>query len=192
MELFIPSIATLLIMALIVFLIIPRIGAPILAVLSILLLSYAVYNHMQLFYPEYRYSTWQDQLKQYASFIIIGVLVLLILLYLGFIFTTQGANALPDATVPVGNTTEIVNTANTVINKAGNAVAAVGNVAGNVAVAAGNVFGKVTEAVGNVANKAANVVGLGKNAGKVNNKQGLLYELANIIKTPNRLNNRDV
>jgi hypothetical protein len=203
MELFIPSIATLLIMALIVFLIIPRIGAPILAVLSIVLLSYAVYNHMQLFYPEYRYSTWQDKLKQYASFIIVGVLVLLILLYLGFIFTTQGANALPAAAVPVGNATEVVNTANTVINKAGNvagnAAAAVGNVAGNVAAAAGNVaaaagnvVGKVTEAVGNVANKAANVVGLGKNAGKINNKQGLLYELANIVKTPNRPNNRAV
>jgi hypothetical protein len=196
MELFIPSIATLLIMALIVFLIIPRIGAPILAVLSIVLLSYAVYNHMQLFYPEYRYSTWQDKLKQYASFIIVGVLVLLILLYLGFIFTTQGANALPAAAVPVGNAAEVVNTANTVMNKAGNvagnAVAAVGNVAGNAAAAAGNVVGKVTEVIGNVANKAANVVGLGKNNGKVNNKQGLLYELANIVKTPNRPNNRAV
>lgn len=200
MELFIPSIATLLIMGLIVFLIIPRIGAPLLAVLSLLLLGYAVYNHIQLFYPEYRYSTWQDQLKQYASFIIIGVLIIFILLYLGFIFTTQGASALPAAAVPAANATEVVNTANTVLNKAGNvagnvaavagnAVGAAGNAVGKVGEVAGNVVTKVTDVVGNVANKAANVIGLGKNNTK-NNKQGLLYELGNIIKTPNRPNNR--
>ena len=197
MELFIPSIAALLIMALIVFLILPRIGAPILAVLSLVLLGYAVYNHIQLFYPEYRYSTWQDQLKQYASFIMVGILIILILLYLGFIFTTQGASALPAAAVPAANAAEVVNAANTTVNKAagnvaaaaGNVVGKVGEVAGNVAAAAGNVVGKVGEVVGNVANKAANVVGLGKNNYK-GNKQGLLYELGNIIKTPNKINNR--
>jgi hypothetical protein len=193
MELFIPSIAVLLIMGLIVFLIIPRIGAPLLAVLSLLLLSYAVYNHIQLFYPEYRYSTWQDQLKQYASFIIVGVLIIFILLYLGFIFTTQGASALPAAAVPAANATEVVNTANTVLNRAGNVagnvVGVAGNAVGKVGEVAGNVVGKVTNVVGNVANKAANIVGLGKNNIK-NNKQGLLYELGNIIKTPNRPNNR--
>jgi hypothetical protein len=179
MELFIPSIAALLIMALIVFLILPRIGAPILAILSLVLLGYAIYNHIQLFYPEYRYSTWQDQLKQYASFIMVGILILLVLLYLGFIFTTQGASALPAATVPPANAAEVINTANTVMNKATNAVGNVAAAVGNVAAAAGNV-------VGNVANKAANIVGLGKG----NNKQGLLYELGNIIKTPNKTNNR--
>ena len=197
MELFIPSIAALLIMALIVFLILPRIGAPILAILSLALLGYAVYNHIQLFYPEYRYSTWQDQLKQYASFIMVGILIILILLYLGFIFTTQGASALPAAAVPPANAAEVVNAANTTVNKAvgnvaaaaGNVVGKVGEVAGNVAAAAGNVVGKVGEVVGNVANKAANVVGLGKNNYK-GNKQGLLYELGNIIKTPNKINNR--
>jgi hypothetical protein len=193
MELFIPSIAVLLIMGLIVFLIIPRIGAPLLAVLSLLLLGYAVYNHIQLFYPEYRYSTWQDQLKQYASFIIVGVLIIFILFYLAFVFTTQGASALPAAAVPAANATEVVNTAantaNTVLNKAGNVAGNIVGAAGNVVGAAGNVVGKVTNVVGNVANKAANIVGLGKNNTK-NNKQGLLYELGNIIKTPNRPNNR--
>jgi hypothetical protein len=187
MELFIPSIAALLIMALIVFLILPRIGAPMLAVLSLVLLSYAVYNHIQLFYPEYRYSTWQDQLKQYASFIIVGILILLTLLYLGFIFTTQGASALPAAVVPPANAAEVVNAANTTVNKAiGNITETVGNVTG----AAGNIVGKVGDAIGNVANRAANIVGLGNNKVKGNNKQGLLYELGNIIKTPNKVNNR--
>jgi hypothetical protein len=182
MELFIPSIAALLIMALIVFLIIPRIGAPVLAILSLILLGYAVYNHIQLFYPEYRYSTWQDQLKQYASFIMVGILILLVLLYLGFIFTTQGASALPAAAVPAANAVEVVNATNTTVNKAvGNVAAA----AGKVGEVAGNVVGKAVNVVGNIANKAANIVGLGKN-----NKQGLLYELGNIIKTPNKINNR--
>ena len=153
-------------------------------------MSYAVYNHIQLFYPEYRYSTWQDQLKQYASFIVIGILIVLILLYLGFIFSTQGASALPAAAVPPANAAEVVNTANTVMNQAtnavGNAAAAAGNIFGKVGEVAGNVVGKAANVVGNVTNKAANVVGLGKG----NNKQGLLYELGNIIKTPNKINNR--
>lgn len=49
MEFFLPGIAALLIAGLIVFLVLPRLGAPVLAALSLALLAYGIYNHMQLF-----------------------------------------------------------------------------------------------------------------------------------------------
>ena len=168
MELFIPGLATLLIMGLIVFLIVPRLGAPILAVLSILILIYAVYNHIQLFSSEYKYSTWQDRLKEYASFIIVGVLILGILLYLGFLFTTKGAEALPAANVE----------APTNMAEANEAVA--------------NAANKIVNTVANAVNTVKNAVGLNTNSNN-SNKQGVLANLGNILKTPflnKRPNNR--
>ena len=95
MELFIPGIAVLLLAALIVFLVLPRFGAPVLVVLSIILLVYGVYTHASMFAPEYRLSTWTDIVKQYAPFVIIGALLVSILMYMGFLFSSKGAEALP-------------------------------------------------------------------------------------------------
>ena len=128
MELFLPSMAVLLVAALIVFLVLPRIGAPILAILSLVLLVFGVYNHYYLFYSEYRYSTWQEQLKFYAPFIIIGALILSILSYMGFLFSTRGPNALPASNLAPNTTAASVvndtanaltNTVNTVANAVG-------------------------------------------------------------------------
>jgi hypothetical protein len=168
MELFIPSLATLLILALIVFLILPRLGAPILAALSIVLLVYGIYNHIQLFSAEYRYSTWQEQLKTYAPFVIIGGLILSVLMYLGFVFKTEGASALPASNVPIVNATEVVNSANTAVTDAVN---------------------KVTNTVTNAVNKVTNTLGL-TNANGRNNKGAILSNLGRILNTPNIRNNR--
>lgn len=159
MELFLPGIATLLIIGLIVFLILPRLGAPVLATLSIVLLAYGVYNHIKLFSSEYRYSTWQDRLKDYSSFVIIGVLILSILMYLGYLFGTQGASALPVSNVPVANATEAVNAVNGVVNT-------------------------ITNTVSNVTNTVANTFGMGNNTSS-NNKGGLITNLSKILNTPN-------
>lgn len=122
MELFLPGIATLLIAGLIVFLILPRMGAPILAGLSLVLLVLAIRNHMALFSSEYRLSTWQDRFKEYGSFIIVGALIVGILFYMLFLFSTRGASALPASVVPVPNAMEVVNTANDAINTTKNAI----------------------------------------------------------------------
>lgn len=98
MEFFIPGLAALLLIAIIVFLVLPRIGAPILAVLSLVLLAYGLNNHMSMFYSEYRYSTWQDKFKAYGPFIIIGFLLLSILGYMGFLFST--GTSLPASNMP--------------------------------------------------------------------------------------------
>ena len=125
MEFFLPSLAALLIAALIVFLIVPRLGAPVLAALSIALLVYGVYNHIQLFSAEYRYSTWQDRLKFYAPFVMIAGLIVAVLFYLTYIFGTQGAEALPASNIPVNETV------NNAAESVGNAAAAVGNTVTN-------------------------------------------------------------
>lgn len=166
MELFLPGIATLLIVALIVFLILPRLGAPVLAALSVILLIYGVYNHVQLFSSEYRYSTWQDQLKMYAPFVIVGGLILAILMYLGFLFTTEGPSALPASNVPVANATEVVNMANAATETVGNAVNAVKNT------------------VGNAVNTITNAIGITNTNRNNMNKAGLLSNLGKILNTP--------
>ena len=172
MELFLPGIATLLIIGLIVFLVLPRLGAPVLAALSVVLLVYGVYNHIQLFSSEYRFSTWQDRLKEYASFIIIGALILGILLYLGFLYATQGASALPASNVPVANAVEVVNTANDAINTVTNTVA---NAAAAVTNTAANAVTGVTNALG-ITNR--------RNNGNYQNRQGVLSNLGKILTTP--------
>lgn len=165
MELFLPGFATLLIAALIVFLVLPRLGAPILAALSVALLAYGVYNHAQLFGYEYRYSTWQDALKGYASFVLIGVLILAILFYIAFLFMTKGPSALPANTIPAN--------------------AAVTNIAN----AAGNMVGNVTDAVTNTFNNVTNtILGNGNNR---NNRSNVLSNLTNILATPGPRNNRN-
>jgi len=124
MELFLPSIALLLVASLIVFLVLPRIGAPILAVLSLVLLFFGVYNHYYLFYSEYRFSTWQERLKFYGPFVIIGALILAIISYMGFLFGTQGSSALPASNLPTNlSATAVANdTASAVATTATNAI----------------------------------------------------------------------
>jgi hypothetical protein len=169
MELFIPGLATLLIVGLIVFLVLPRLGAPVLAALSIVLLAYGVYNHIQLFSAEYRYSTWQEQFKFYGPFVLVGGLILAILMYIGFLFGTEGASALPASSVPVANATEVVNSANNAVSNAVNTV---------------------TNTVSNAVNKVTNTLGFTNSRNNNMNKAGLLSNLGRILNTPNTRNNR--
>ena len=169
MEFFLPGIAALLIAGLIVFLVLPRLGAPVLAALSLALLAYGIYNHMQLFSAEYRYSTWQDRLKMYAPFVLIGGLVLVILMYMGFLFGVKGPEALPVNAVT--NNAMVNQAVNTTVN------------------AANNIGSAATEAVSNAVNAVANVFGVGNgknNAARgVNNRAGILANLGQILNTPN-------
>jgi len=166
MEFFIPGLAVLLLIAIIVFLVLPRIGAPILAILSLILLAYGLNNHMSMFYSEYRNSTWQDTLKVYAPFVIVGGLLLAVLGYMGFLFTTGSQSSLPASNIPaiagVMNATK-TNAPNGIANAVVNTV--------------GNVVNKVGNVVGNAVNKVGNAVGIA-------NKNRGLANLGGILKTP--------
>jgi signal transduction histidine kinase len=119
MELFLPGIAALLIAALLVFLVLPRFGAPALAVLSIILLVYGVWSHMTLFYSEYRYSTFQERIKSYASFVLLGLLILGLLMYMMYLFGTQGPSALPASNLTPAQTVAVNNAMTSVANSIG-------------------------------------------------------------------------
>jgi hypothetical protein len=184
MELFLPSVAALLIAALIVFLVLPRIGAPVLAVLSIVLLAYAINNHIQLFSSEYRYSTWQEQFKGYGPFILIGVLVLVSLGFISYLFAGgAGASALPASNVPVNNAAvnAINGAANQAVNVATNAAEGVANAAAGVKNAVFGVANAAANGVVKAANDVAEAVGVAPGNGK-----NTLTNLANILKTPVR------
>jgi hypothetical protein len=165
MELFIPSVLILLLAAAVIFFVLPRFGAPVLALISLGLLIYGVREHMNAFGTEYRFSTWQLGLIGYAPYVMIGGLLLVIAFYLlsmspfGKAGTTAPVEMPTVAEMPKANTATNVVTAG--VNNAlkgaknvlGNAAAAVG--LGNAAKAANN------KGAGNEVVKAANQAATG-------------------------------
>jgi len=166
MEFFLPGIAALLIGALIVFLLLPRLGAPMLVGLSVVLLVFCLYNHYKLFASEYKLSTWQEGLKWYAPLLMYGGLTLAVLMYLGYLFSSKGANILPASNVS-DQPTNIIESVNNTAKVANDAV-----------------------------NQVANVLGLGNGNAKANNRgnnkgnNGILANLGNILNTPAKRNNQ--
>jgi len=79
MELFLPGLFVLLVSAIFVFLVVPRIGTVILGVVSILTLVAVILHHSYMFNSEYRLSTWQNALGAYAPFVVLGAAILAIL-----------------------------------------------------------------------------------------------------------------
>jgi hypothetical protein len=117
MEIFLPSLAALLIAALIVFLVLPRLGAQVLVGLSLILLVYCIYNHYKLFSSEYRYSTWQEQLKWYAPVVMYGAVTLGIIMYLGYLFSgSSSSSELPTTNVSADTIASVTNTINNTVN----------------------------------------------------------------------------
>ena len=86
MEFFLPGILFVLIAAIIAFFVIPRFSPVILALISIGLLIFALYDHFRIFSYEYAYSTWQEQLKGYAPYVMVGALLVSIIFYFMYIF----------------------------------------------------------------------------------------------------------
>lgn len=120
MELFIPSVLVLLLAAAVVFFILPRFGAPVLAIISVALLVYGIYNHMNAFGNEYRFSTWQLGLVNYAPYLMIGGLLLVIAFYLLSISPLgkpEGATAPTMPEVPSVSEMPPANTATNVVTE---------------------------------------------------------------------------
>jgi hypothetical protein len=138
MELFIPSILALIIAAVIVMFVLPRLSSVILGALALVFLTIAAYQHYNFFYTEYRQSTWQLPLLEYAPYLLLGGLVLFLIF---FIINFIGTNTNAQASAPL-----------VAMN------AAVERVANQAPTVAG-----VTTAVTNAANNALKAVGLGNN-----------------------------
>lgn len=184
MELFIPSVLLLLLAAAIIFFVLPRFGAPALALISVILLGLGIYQHMNAFGSEYKLSTWQYQFTSYAPFIMVGGLLLVMGVYLLSLSPFGRANTgttapvlpeiptiaeMPNASTATNAVTAGVNTAlKGITNVAGNAAAAVGlgnatkaannkGVAGALAAPVAAVAGAANTAVTGIANAAKGV-----------------------------------
>lgn len=167
MELFIPSVLVLLLAAAIVFFVLPRFGAPVLAIVSVILLVYGIYTHMNAFGNEYRFSTWQLGLMSYAPYIMIGGLLVVIAFYLISISPLgkpNGATAPEMPEVPTVASMPPSNTATNVVTEGvNNALKGLTNIVGmantnkkNVNV--GNTATKVANTAVDAVNKAGNAL----------------------------------
>lgn len=161
MELFIPSVLLLLLAAAIIFFVLPRFGAATLALISIVLLGFGIYQHMNSFGAEYRAAGGAPlNLMGYAPYIMVGGVLVVIALYLINLSPLGKSNttapSLPEiptvAEMPSANTATNAVTAgvNNALKGITNAAAAVG-----VANAAKNNANKgLFAAVANTANNA--------------------------------------
>ena len=143
MELFIPSILALVIAAAIVMFVLPRLSSVVLGSLALVFVIIAAYQHYNFFYTEYRQSTWQMPLLQYAPYLLLGGLVLFLIFFsINFIGTTTTAQAAAPLMAMNAAVERVANQAPTVAG--------------------------VTNAVTNAANNALKAVGLGANTAAKN------------------------
>jgi hypothetical protein len=152
MELFIPSVLLLLFTAAVVFFVLPRFGAPVLAVISVALLVFGIYHHVKSFGTEWRLSTWHLGYTAYAPFIMVGAVILVIGFYVVNLMTSGATTALSLPEIPsVANMPKANTATNVVTEGVNNALKGITNVTkgNNQAVAAANT------AITNVANQAA-------------------------------------
>lgn len=118
MELFLPSLLVLLIAAGIVFVALPRFGPATLAVLSLALLVFGVYQHMNTFGTEYRLSTWQMMFSSFTPFLMLGAVLAIIAIYILFLSpfgaakTNNTAFELPNLPEPESATNAVTETIN--------------------------------------------------------------------------------
>jgi hypothetical protein len=97
MELFLPGIIVLLLAAFFIFLILPRMGPMVLAIVSIVALLAAGIHHYSMFHSEYALSTWQYGLAAYAPWAVLGLALLFIIAAIFFVFGGTSPTAVMNA-----------------------------------------------------------------------------------------------
>jgi hypothetical protein len=89
MELFLPGIVLILLSAFFAFMVLPRIGTLVLAVVAFVAIILVGLHHYSMFYAEWRLSTWQYSVSSYAPFIVLGFAFLIIMASVGYIFAGE-------------------------------------------------------------------------------------------------------
>jgi len=139
MEIFVPGLIILIIAGFYVFLVLPRIGPMVLAVVSLLALILAGINHYSMFYNEYKLSTWQYTLAAYTPWVILGFALITMIAAIIFMFTgSEGASKVMNTVstpmeaiqTAVGNSVNTMPSANSATNPL---TAALNTVVANVA-----------------------------------------------------------
>ena len=166
MELFIPSLLVLLIAGLLSFLIIPRLSVPIVLIISLIILVIVMRNHYSVFYSEYRYQTWTEQVKAYAPYVVIGVLIIFIFSSISFILqyksAPQGGLEIPEV-APLPSASSATNPVTSVINSAINGAS---NIAKSVQTTVTNAVNNVTKPRANNGQSSYNLTSLMPSANK--------------------------
>ena len=133
MELFLPSILISILAILVVILLIPKFSPLIIVVLAAILLYVATTQHLNMFWDEYKQSTWQQNLKLFAPGIMIAAVVIFVLYGILSFFSTgvvpipsMPSMEMPNASTATNPVTAAINTAmntvNDVVTTAANAV----------------------------------------------------------------------
>jgi ABC-type transport system involved in multi-copper enzyme maturation permease subunit len=93
MELFLPSLIVILLVAFFIFMVLPRIGPMVLAVVALIALIAAGFHHYSLFASEYTLSTWQYSLAAYTPWVVLGFAFIFIISSVMFIMGGPEAKA---------------------------------------------------------------------------------------------------
>jgi len=129
MELFIPGLCLFFLTIAITFLVVPRFTPLIIAVLAIVVLVVAIWQHYTMFQDEYRLSTWQESLKIYAPAIMIIAIILFIIYTILSLFT-KGAVPIPSVpNIPLPSPNSATNQVMESLNKVATSL---GNVSSNI------------------------------------------------------------
>lgn len=102
MEFFLPSILLIIFAAVLVFAVLPKFTPLLLAVVALLCLVLAVYNHYSLFKNEYKIMTWADTATQFSPYLLSGLVIVLLVGYLLYL-TGSGKRVtlpMPSANIP--------------------------------------------------------------------------------------------
>jgi predicted PurR-regulated permease PerM len=100
MEFFLPGLLLFLVAIVCTYFLAPHVTPMIAAVLSMAFLIYGVYDHSRLFASEYRLSTWQETLKIYSPFLMIGAIILYLIFGMVSIFSGISVPSLPNVSMP--------------------------------------------------------------------------------------------
>jgi hypothetical protein len=87
MEIFLPSLIIFVVLAFFIFLVLPRTGPMVLAVVCLIALIAAGMNHYTMFYSEYALSTWQYSLAAYTPWVILGLALIFVISAAMFMFS---------------------------------------------------------------------------------------------------------
>jgi len=97
MELFLPSLIVFVLLGFFIFLILPRTGSMVLAIICLIALIAAGFHHFNMFYSEYTLSTWQNNLVAYAPWVVLGVSFVFIISAVMYMFADSDTKAMiPD------------------------------------------------------------------------------------------------
>ena len=128
MELFIPSIAVLIIAAIICFFVLPNMSPYVLGLLCMAMFALGVWQHYSMFPYEYRTSMFTDTLQQYSGFVMILAVIFAGLVAMRFLpssnssgnIVSSAASILPEMKMPNVFTGNSKNSSKSLFNLSGN------------------------------------------------------------------------